>query len=71
MSCKKAIVVAEEMKDIFGDKINLNIYTMDSMEAMKYKFKSSTNVMLDDNLIPLDISLDKQKMKEFLFERIL
>jgi len=71
VSCKKAIVVAEEMKDIFGDKINLNIYTMDSMEAMKYKFKSSTNVMLDDNLIPLDISLDKQKMKEFLFERIL
>ena len=25
-SCKKAIVVAEEMKKIFGDTINLNIY---------------------------------------------
>ena len=58
------------MKNIFGDKINLNIFTLDSLEAMKYKFKSSTNVLLDENLIPLDISLDKQKMKEFLSEKI-
>ena len=70
MSCKKAIVVAEEMKNIFGDKINLNIYTLDSLEAMKYKFKSATNVLLDDNPVPLDISLDKQKMKEYLSDKI-
>ena len=70
MSCKKAIVVAEEMKNIFGDKINLNIYTLDSLEAMKYKFKSATNVLLDENPVPLDISLDKQKMKEYLSDKI-
>ena len=70
MSCKKAIVVAEDMKNIFGEKINLQIYTLDSLEAMKYKFKSATNVLLDGNLIPLEISLDKQKMKDFLSEKI-
>ena len=69
-SCKKAIVVAEAMKNIFGEKINLQIYTLDSLEAMKYKFKSATNVLLDGNLIPLDISLDKQKLKDFLSEKI-
>ena len=59
------------MKNIFGEKINLQIYTLDSLEAMKYKFKSSTNVLFDGNLIPLDISLDKQKMRDFLAEKIL
>ena len=58
------------MKNIFGEKINLQIYTLDSLEAMKYKFKSATNVLLDGNLIPLEISLDKQKMKDFLSEKI-
>jgi len=58
------------MKNIFGDKINLNIYTLDSLEAMKYKFKSSTNVLLDDKLVPLDISLDKQKMKDYLSDKV-
>ena len=59
------------MKKIFGDKLKLNIYTTDSLEALKYNFKSSTNVLLDDNLVPQDISLDKQKMKDFLSEKIL
>ena len=70
MSCKKAIVVAEEMKKIFGEKINLNIYTLDSLEAMQYKFKSATNVLLDGDMVPLDISLDKEKMKSYLEEKL-
>ena len=71
VSCKKAIVVAEEMKKIFGEKINLNIYTLDSIEAMKYKFKSATNVLLDGEMVLLDISLDKEKMKNYLEEKLL
>ena len=58
------------MKNIFGEKINLNIYTMDSIEAMQYRFKSATNVLLDGNMVPLDISLDKEKMKKYLEERL-
>ena len=70
VSCKKAIVVAEEMKNIFGEKINLKIYTLDSIEAMQYKFKSATNVLLDSAMVPLDISLDKEKMKNYLEEKL-
>lgn len=69
MSCQKAIGVAEEMKNIFGDKIKLSIYTTDSEKARKYDFKSSTNVLLEGELIPLEISLDKGKMKNFLSEK--
>lgn len=70
MSCKKAIGVAEEMKNMFGEKINLSIFTTDSEEARKYDFRSSTNVLFEDDLIPLEISLDKQKMKDFLSEKL-
>jgi hypothetical protein len=70
MSCKKAIGVAEEMNNLFGEKLNLNIYRTDSEEARKYNFRSSTNVLFEDDLIPLEISLDKHKMKDFLSEKL-
>ena len=70
MSCKKAIGVAEEMKNMFEEKINLSIFTTDSEEARKYDFRSSTNVLFENDLIPLEISLDKQKMKDFLSEKL-
>ncbi|OPX39938.1 MAG: hypothetical protein B1H11_01650 [Desulfobacteraceae bacterium 4484_190.1] len=70
MSCKKAIGVAEEMKNMFGEKINLSIYTTDSEKARKYDFRRATNVLFEDDLVPLKISLDKQKMKDFLLEKL-
>ena len=70
MSCKKAIGVAEEMKNMFGEKINLSIFTTDSEEARKYNFRSSTNVLFEDDLVPLEISLDKQKMKDFISAKL-
>ncbi len=66
MSCKKAIGIAEEMKNMFGGKINLSIYTTDSEEARKYDFRSSTNVLFEGDLLPLETALDKNKMKNFL-----
>ncbi len=57
------------MKELFGDKLELNIYTTDSQEAQKYNFKSSTNVLLDQDIVPLDVSTDKSKMKDFLSEK--
>lgn len=59
------------MKNKFGEKINLRIYTTDSEEAQKYDFRSSTNVLFEGDLIPLEIALDKQKMESFLSETIL
>ncbi len=70
MSCKKAIGVAEDMKKLFGEKLELNIYRTDSEHALKYDFKSSTNVLLDQELIPLEVSTDKSKMKDFLSKRL-
>lgn len=70
MTCKKAIGVAEGMKTIFGEKINLSIYTADSAEAKKYAFKSSTNVLFEQELIPLEISTDRDRMKDFLSEQL-
>ena len=70
MSCKKAIGIAEEMKEMFGKKITLNIYTTDSEEAQKYDFRSSTNVLFEGDLIPLETALDNNKMKDFLLEKL-
>ncbi len=70
MTCKKAMGIAKEMEEMFGEKINLNIYSIDSKEARKYDFKSSTNVLFDGQLIPLDTALDKNKMKDFLSEKL-
>jgi hypothetical protein len=58
------------MKNIFGEKINLSIYTTDSEEARKYNFRSSTNVLFEGNMIPLEIALDKNKTKDFLSEKL-
>jgi hypothetical protein len=70
MTCKKAIGIAEEMKGMFGDKINLSIYTTDSEEARKYDFRSSTNVLFEGEMIPLETALDKNKMLSFLSEKL-
>ncbi len=70
MSCKKAIGVAEDIKEIFGEKIDLGIYTTDSEEAREYNFRSSTNVLFEDELIPFEVSLDKDRLKDFLSERL-
>jgi len=70
MSCQRAIGIAKEMKGIFGEKINLSIYTTDSEEAQKYDFKSSTNVLFEADMIPLKTALNNNKMKEFLSEKL-
>ncbi len=66
MSCRKAIGVAEEMKNKYGDALELHIYTLDSMEAMKYQFRSATNVLFNQELVSLDIATDSGKMDAFL-----
>jgi len=58
------------MQDKFGDKLNVKIHTLDSEEAKGYTFKSSTNVLFAEEWLPLDVALDKEKMKQFLSERL-
>lgn len=64
--------VADSMKSKYGDKLDVRMYTVDSPEASEYvsQFKSSTNVMLDNEWIPIDTATDKDKMDELLSRHI-
>lgn len=70
MSCRKAIGVAHDMKEKFGDKLDVKIYTLDSEEAKGYTFKSSTNVLFQNDWVPLDVATDKSKMESFLSQKL-
>jgi len=54
------------MKEKYADKLDLKIYTLDSAEALPYQFRSSTNVLLDKELIAVDIATDADKMDKYL-----
>ena len=58
------------MRKEFGDKLNVQINTTDSEEAKGYTFKSATNVLLSEELVPLDVAMDKEKMQNYLSERL-
>ena len=70
MTCRKAIGVAEEMKKKYGERLELQIYTTDSKEAEPYHFRSSTNVLFEKELVPVDIVTDRDKMDAFLSTKL-
>ncbi|MBC8317102.1 MAG: hypothetical protein H8E41_04295 [Desulfobulbaceae bacterium] len=70
MTCKKAIGVANDMKDKYGSNLEIKIFTTDSEEAKGYNFRSSTNVLFNDELIPIDVATDRNKLDLFLSENI-
>ena len=60
------------MKEKFGEKLEVKIYTLDSEEAKEYalQFKGSTNVLLNKKWVPLDVAVEKSKMEEFLAQHL-
>lgn len=46
------------MKKKYGKKLKLKIYTTDSKEAKSNNFKSSTNVLFQKELLPIEIAAD-------------
>lgn len=54
----------------YWKKLELKIYTIDSEEAKPYKFKSSTNVLFQKELVPINIATDSKQMDAFLSERL-
>ena len=70
MSCKKAIGVAKEMQEKYSDRLDVKIYTTDSKEAEPYRFRSSTNVIFEKELVPVDIATDRDKMEHFLSSKL-
>lgn len=64
-TCRKAIGVAEEMKEKYDDRLELQIFTTDSKEAEPYHFvRSSTNFLFEKELVPVGIVTDKDKAEE-------
>jgi len=58
------------MKKKYGDRLKLKIYTTDSKEAESYHFRSSTNVLFEKELVPVDIATDKGRMDAFLSTKL-
>jgi len=58
------------MQKKFGERLNVQIHTIDSEAAKGYTFKSSTNVLLDNGWLPLDVATDKTKMEQFLTQKL-
>jgi len=62
---RKAIGVAEEMKEKYDDRLELQTFTTDSKEAEPYHFViSSTNFLFEKELVPVGIVTDKDKAKK-------
>ena len=70
MTCKRAIGVAEKMKEKYGDRLELKVYATDSREAKPDRFKSSTNVIFKEKMVPIDIATDVNKMDAFLSSKL-
>jgi hypothetical protein len=58
------------MKEKYGDRLEIQIYTTDSIEAEAYDFNSSTNVLFEKELVPVDIATDRNKMDAFLSSKL-
>lgn len=58
------------MKEKFGEKLEVKLFTLDSEEGRKHTFSSSTNVLFQDEWVPLDMATDSGKMATFLSEKI-
>lgn len=54
------------MRDIFKDKLELHVHRTDSPEALPYNLRSSTNVFINDELVPLDVALDATAMEKYI-----
>ena len=64
------MVVAENMEKAFPESLVVKSFTTDSEEAKEYSFRSSTNVLFENELVPLDVATDESKMKTFLSQKL-
>lgn len=70
MICKKAVDTAKEMRQKYKHDLEVAIFTTDSEEAKGYTFKTSTTVLFNDEVIPIDIATDKTKLETFLAQKL-
>ncbi len=58
------------MQKRFDGVLNVQIHTIDSEAAKGYTFKSSTNVLFAEEWVPLDVALDKEKVGNYLSQKL-
>jgi hypothetical protein len=54
------------MKEMYKDKLDVHIYRTDSMEAVPYKLRSSTNLFVNDELVPLDVAISETALQKYI-----
>ena len=58
------------MKERFGDKIALRILKTDAPEALPFKFRSATNVVVDGEVVPIATGTDEAALAALLQEKL-
>lgn len=66
MTCQRAAGVAQKMQEIFKEKLELHVHRTDSPEALLYNLRSSTNVFINEELVPLEVALDASAMEQYI-----
>ncbi len=54
------------MQEICKEALELQIHRTDSPEALPYNLRSSTNVFVNDELVPLDVATSDTAMENYL-----
>ena len=54
------------MQEIFKDNLELHILRTDSPEALPYRLRSSTNVFINEELVPLEVALNTAAMEKYI-----
>jgi hypothetical protein len=54
------------MKEIFQERLDLRVHRTDSPEALRYNLRSSTNVFINDEMVPLDVALDAIALEKYI-----
>jgi hypothetical protein len=54
------------LKEKFPNDLDLEIHTTNSEAAKGYVFKSSTTVLLDNQMVPLQTALSSPAMEDYL-----
>lgn len=62
--------IAKQMRLKFKPDLDVAIFTTDSEEAKGYTFTSSTTVLFNDEIIPIDIATDNEKLETFLDQKL-
>jgi len=59
-------VTLKKIQEIFKEKLEQQIHRADSPEALPYNLRSSTNVFVNDELVPLDMALEAITMEKYI-----